>query len=884
VKRIFNTRILILLFIFLLWGCSTQKNTFVNRNFHSITTKYNGYFNARESYNDGVRKLNDIHEDNYEDILSIFRYGSKQQASTVASNMDRAYQKASLAIRKHSMNIKGVEYNRFIDDSYYLIARSHYFKNDDNLAILTFQYIIRQFESPLKYSSKLWIAKTHIKLGQFDAAQQVLEKVTENKKNGLLDKETLFLYNQVYADFYLQQDHYALAIPFLAEASVLAPKRKDRTRLTFLLAQVYHRQENYALAQQTYRRVLRMNPDFQMAFQSRINMAMAFDNKSGDSNFILSELNGMLRDNKNREFRDQVYYALGQFSMRQNQEPKAIEYYNQSLENFRGNRSQRGITYLRLAELSFKDRNYLRAAMLYDSTMVYLSQEYPGYPAASEKHTVMKELGSHLSRIEREDSLQRLAGMGNEARNAVFDVIIQRIRDQEEMERQLELERAQMRQQMARNPRNQAPGAGEGGWYFYNPTAINFGRNEFYAKWGERQLQDLWRISNKRIIAFGETGGESDGQEEEQPTGANVTRASLMQNVPTTPEKMKESNARLAEAHYGAGIVFKDKMKEPVEAIKHFEQLVTRFPEAEDRLLGAYFLNILYTQAGNTARAENYKSLIVREYPDTDYARILSDPNYRVNLENRQNSIRDLYTRAYNTYSAGDYSSALQLIDLRKNEQNAITKEQEGQFAFLKALILAQTSTKEELLAQLNFVSQNFEGTAVSEPAKNLLAYLGSDQNAQVAAFSRPTQRNDANQPDQPVNVQRQGALNSIFSYNPESVHFFVIVVNNRSVQIRQLRNDINNFNRETYGEDNLNMSTLFFDQNRQLITITNFRDGARALRYGQQLLSALHNKDYDPAGYTGFAISVDNYPLFYQDRKFDEYLEFFNYSYRTSE
>lgn len=869
---------------FLSWSCSTQKNTFVNRNFHSITTKYNGYFNARESYRDGLYRLDQVHEDNYEDVLSIFRYGSQQQRSVVAGNMETAYQKASTAIRRHSMNIRGVEYNRWIDDSYYLIARSHFFKGDYNLAILTFQYVIRQFDTPLKYKSKIWVAKTHIENDNFTNAQQILERVSRNIDEGLLDERAIFLYHLVYADYYLRQREFRQASIYLDNAIPLASGRKMRTRLTFILAQAYHQDDNYAMAQQTYAQVLRLSPDFQMAFQARINMAMAYDVGSGDGRQIHDQLTSMLRDNKNREFRDQIYYALGQFSMRRNREEQAIEYFNQSLENFRGNTSQRGITFLRLAEISFQNREYLQSAALYDSTMVYLSNEYPEFEKAGRTNIILKELAFNMRRIEREDSLQRLAAMGTAERNIVLDEIIERIAEEERLEREREQERALMRQQMARAGRGQAAGAGGGGWYFYNPAAITQGRNEFYAKWGERDLEDLWRISNKRTMAFGDMG-DYDLEDEGQAPSGRVTRASLMENVPTTPEKLAVSNDRLAVAHFNVANIFKDRLHDIDNAMQYYTALIERFPENENRLISAYFMHVMHNQQNNTPQANRYKNLIIDQYPDTDFARILSDPNYRENIERRQDRVNQIYANAYGAFLAGNYNLALDFLDQGQADTLEISREKAARFSFLKALIFARTDRTDDLIGQLTYVTEAYVETEVHQPATHLLALLGSDGLAMTTeTVERSVDRADERGGERSGSDRGTPLDSSIFNYNASAVHFYVLIVNTQQLQIRQLRNDINAFNRENYAENNLNMSTLFFDQNRQLITVTNFPDADQALKYGQMVAEHVAQSGHSQDAYMGFAISVDNYPLFYQDRKLDEYIAFFRTAYSNTQ
>jgi tetratricopeptide (TPR) repeat protein len=861
-------------------SCSTQKNTFTNRTFHSITTKYNGYFNARESYRAGVKRLSVVHEDNYENVLSIFPYGGEQSAAAVAGNMDVAYQKASTAIRRHSMNIRGVEYNKWIDDCFYLIARSHFFKRDYNLSVLTFEYIIRQFETPLKYKSMVWVAKSYSFAGQYENAQQAFDRVARNEQEGLLDNETKLLFNMAYADYHLRRENFNQAANYLERATNLSRNRNQRARLTFILAQAYHRDQNFAKAQQSYARVLKMNPDFQMAFQARINMAMAFDVKSGDSGFILSELKGMLKDNKNREFRDQIYYALAQFSMRQQKENEAIEYYNLALENHRGNDSQKGLSFLRLGEIYFNRKDYLNAALWYDSTMVYISREYDNITEVSSRNTILKELASHIRVVNREDSLQRLAALNPNERNAILDKILADIEEQARIEREKEQERARMRQDMARRGTRPATGdETEGGWYFYNPSAMSFGQNEFYAKWGERNLEDLWRISNKRVMAFGEMDGfEDEGEEAAQLEGGRVTRASLMENLPTTPEKMKASNERMAKAFYSKGLIYKNRLEDFPNAVKSLESLVTRFPENENVLYGAYFLVTLFEQQGNQPRAQVYKNMIIERYPDTDYARIFSDPNYAENIRARQNQAKVLYEDAFNAYSNGNYDLAVQLC-----EQSAsldLTQEQAGQFSFLKAMATGKNVSRREFRQQLTYITENYQGTKVHEPATNLLAYLGQGA---ITDFGPDDQEDEIETVTQPQGGDFDWDNQSVFSYNPEGVHFFIIIANTRNIQVRQLRNQINLFNQASYSESNLNMSTLFFDEGRQLLTITNFPSAAEAMKYGNELIRSENLREFDNEYIKGFAISVENYPVFYQERKLDDYLLFYNATYQRN-
>ncbi|MFP4288634.1 MAG: tetratricopeptide repeat protein [Bacteroidales bacterium] len=874
INQILRFRIILLGIILLLaGGCSTQKNTFVNRNFHSITTKYNGYFNARENYRQGLSSLAENHEDNYETVLSVFQYGSEQQASSIAGQMDIAYQKASTAIRKHSMNIKGVEYNRWVDDSYFLIARSHYFKRDYNLAILTFEYVIRQFETSLKNQSVVWVAKCYIGMENYNRAVQTLERLDEEREAGELDEETLTFYHMVFADIYLQQELYTNAVSHLQQAIDHTRSSKIKTRLTFILAQSYHQVKDYANAQKTYARVLKLSPDFQMAFQARINMAMAFDTESGDRRFVLSELENMLKDSKNNDFKDQIYYALAQFSMRQKNEEKAIEYYHLSLENYKDNRSQKGVTFLRLGEIYHQNKDYLKAAELYDSTMVYLSTEYPDYKDAAQKSFLLKELSVYQRTIAEEDSLQKIAAMNDAERNRVLDQIIEDLKEEERLEKEKEQERARMRQELARQGRGRSQQGQDASWYFYNPSSISFGKNEFYAKWGERKLEDLWRISNKQVIAFGEMEG-FEMEEDSTIQAGNVTRSVLMQNLPFTQEDLDASNDKIALAYYNMALLFKDRMLDMPSAVENFRSLIERFPENENVLYSAYFLYSIFNQENKRSQANVYKEYILTNFPDTDFARILSDPDYAEKIRDRQNQAKYLYQQAYEAYMRQDYDKSLELT--KQSDTMELSREQEAQFSFLKALNISKTARKSQFIDQLTTITENYPDTRVYEPANNLIAFLG--EGGGLADFEDDMQIGEVDEP----NMDDQNILaNSVFSQNPEAVHFFVIMVDTENTSVRQLRNDVDVFNKETFEEKTLNMSTLFFEQGRQLLTVTNFPDAMQAMDYGNKLNENLSQKEYDTTQFITFAISVENYPVFYQERKLEDYLDFYQIAYQ---
>lgn len=810
----------------------------------------------------------DGHHDNFDQVLSIFRYGNEAQARAVAGNMEVAYQKASLVIRRHSMFIRGVEHNRWIDDAYFLIARSHFFRHDFNLANLTFQYIIRMYETDVAYQSKIWLAKTGNQTGRFEQARQMLELVQRDYDNGQLSPEAKRLYYLTHADHFTKQEKYAEAIPFLERGIRATRNNREKTRLTFILGQLYHTTGDFPKAQNTFARVLKMNPTFDMGFQARISMAMAFDPASGNSSHIRSELNRMLRDNKNEPYQDRIYYAMAQLALRENQQDEAIDHFLNSTRVAKSGGIQKGLSFLRLGEIFFSHPDYLRASLYFDSAMTFLPQSFVGIEQIAEQRSKLSTLANNLRIIEREDSLLRLAALSPAERNSIIDKIIAELREKENRNRELENQR--MQTMVALEQQRRQGEAQDARWYFYNPSAISFGRAEFVSRYGQRPLADLWRIGNKQTIAFGtdrpETPETPDSPGIETQTNDIFNRNFYLQNIPSTPGQIQEANNRIAQAIYNAGIIFKDKFSDPQSAISSFEALVTRFPDNENILQTYYFLMSLYRGLGNHPMAETYKMRIISGFPGSEFALILGDPEYLKNLQERENFANQLYTQTYQAFLAGNYSQVVTNWQTASNL--SIDRNLQSQFFYLKTLTYGRTGKNNEFRQHLEYVIRNFEGTLVHQPASHLLASLG--------AHSLLLPEDD---PGAHGN-QIQQAITSIYSHNPNAVHFFAFVIDSRQIEAREIRNFLTTFNREQYPDTRLTLSNIFLDDQRQIVTVTNFVNQNVGMEYYRRVMSHTGLQNFPDAAFSAFIISVDNYPVFYQEKNVNEYLRFFRSMY----
>jgi len=873
------------LFIIIFYGCCTQTDRFVNRAYHTVNAKYNGYFNAKESYKQGLERLANSHQDNFEDILHIFQYGTEQDAQSIESNLETAIEKSSIVIQQHSMNIDGEELNKWIDDAYFLIARCHFFKRDYHLAILSFEYIIRQFDTPLQYDSRIWIAKTNNYMGRFNNSRQALDILETNYRNGKIPEESKRLYYLVNADFYYKQAKYEEAIPYMEKAIESTRWRRDKTRMAFILGQTYHETGDFLNAQKYYAKTLRFNPDFDMEFRSKINMAMAYDPNIGGGSELKQQLYDMLEQERNKDYRDQIYYALAKFHKNMDMMDDAIDYFKKSIEVSETNNIQKGISSLDLGQIYYKREDYYEAQPFYDNAANFLPEDYANKDNIIRTSDILNDLAMNIKLIHVEDSLQHLASLPAAERNRIIDDIIAEKR--EEAQREREREREMMRAgHTRRDDPSQMYGEERGGWYFYNPSAVNFGQREFATRWGDRNLEDLWRIGGTGAITSADAIAEGEMSEIEEEQEQDIfSRETYLNGLPLDEEQIKVSNERIINAYYNKGIIYKDNLNNNRKAIDAFVTLNERFPKNEFQLYSYYFLHDIYSKTGNNTKATTYKNKIIEQYPESDYAQILSDPNYVENFLKRQNQKNELYKKAYSAYTNKNYDRAIRYCYDADNLELDI--ELAGKFEYLKALAYGYKGEKDKLSEILNNIVSNYHGTNVYDPAKNILAHLNDGQTAKVKETPKlddaPEKDKEDKKPKDKEDEKdkEKDEFESIYEYNPNNNHFFVFIVNIDKIEIQELRSKINDFNKDAYSERNLSLSNIYFEDKKQILTVTSFQDRNNAERYLDKIHESNILSIFDDNYLKPFTISVNNYPIFYQNKNIQEYLEFYNHYYR---
>lgn len=861
-------------------NCSVEKNTGTTRFYHGLTARFNIYFNGYESYKAGVAKIESGYRDDFSEMLRVFMNSDPATVSLCSSDMDRAIQKASKLIslksitakpefdskRDLSENEKSLlekkEFNEWVDDSYYLIALARFYRHEFSEAASVFTYCIAEANDPdIRTESSLWLARINSEKGNYPEANRILNE-TEIPESA--SKTLRALYNTTLADLYIKQLKYQEAIePLTASLGYIKGKR-SKYRLTYLLAQLNEKTGNSAKAISLYREVVKMNPPYDVEFNARINIAGVFDVNSGDPREISKELGRMLRDSKNQDFQDQIYYALGSLMKKEGKDSESLEYYKKSAASSTVNRNQKAKSYLALADYYFSKPDYIKSGKYYDSAMYFLDQKYPGYNDLKIKSQNLNLLTGYLTVIQEEDSLRKVATMPESERNALIAGIIANAEKAETSVKTSDYaDRANIGQYYENERRFQDNIAQEGKWYFYNQTALTFGRTEFRRRWGERRLEDNWRRSNRnRVNAQTQQGG----QDENAGTGKDTLSKEMdfrkpefyLKNLPLNDSLLAISDEKTAFACFNAGKVFWEKINDRQKAAESFEMLMNRFPQNELVPEALYDLYRMFKDS-NAPKSEVARQRLLERYPESEFSKIISDPDYyNKKMAERRESERT-YEAAYDNYLSGKYNEAISLCDsaLRARPKDGLSPK----FMLLRAYSVARISDERAFREQLSNVVRSWPESEEGKKAAELTAYL--DQKMPELKI------------EQEIIVAKE-----IYKVDTTSAYTFVIIIQNPAFNLNQASFDVISYNIDNYTNRNYRTEGLLKDNKYILITVSGFPGNSLAWEYYNSFNAGKVIRNASGTEIMTFLINGDNLKTLDEDKNPERYYLFFKENY----
>ena len=746
--------------VLLLTACgSTKVNTAQSRFYQSFVTRFNVYHNGNEAYKEGLSAQEKSHKDNYMEIIPLFPVSKENTRSSGSGSFDKAIEKSQKAIKLHSIKQKPKkkagrklsekdklwyakkEYNPYLHNAWMLMGKAQFQKGEFLEAASTFSYITRLYSEDPKIvaEARMRMAQCYAELEWNYEADNLLAQIGRDSIHYQLAEE----YDAIMASHLLRQEQFAEALPYLEKAVKRSGRtKKQKTREYYLLGQIHKHLGNKQQAYEAFGKAIKQNPPYELEFNARIQQTETVSGNNAPK--MLKTLKRMGKDPNNKDFLDQVHYAMGNIYLAQKDTVNAIAQYEKGAELSTRNGIEKGILLLQLGQIYWDRTKYVDAQRCYSEAIGLIDKEHKDYDMVNLRSTILDELVEHTVAIDLQDSLQHLATLPEAELDKVIENIIAEVIRQEEEAKKAEEEAALMAQReealgaaQAKGPQMNTPGAmntGDKSWYFYNTQLVAQGKKDFQQKWGRRKLEDNWRRANKSVLADETYEGVNydDDEEEDMSTDSIASDSTAMalpdslvtdphdpmyykQQIPFTEEQMIESNAILQEALFSAGIIYKDKLEDFRLAERTLRRLNTQFPDFDRTDEVYYNMYLMYSRWRRWDEAERYRQLLLTEYPYSDYTLTINDPDFATNAIYGKHIEDSLYAATYSAYMEGRHEEVESNVTL-SGEKYPLGIHR-PKFMFLNAMSDLQQGDQSSFLSQLKEIVGKYPQNEISELA-----------------------------------------------------------------------------------------------------------------------------------------------------------------------
>lgn len=892
-------------------SCSPRKNNAATRNYQAFITRYNIYYNGDTHYKETLADMERKYEDDYSQPLFLHPIEAKEnkQAPQPSGDFTRSIEKAQKAIQLRSIKkkpkrksgkrdekykewLKREEYNPFLHNAWLMMGRSQYYNGDFLGSASTFFYISKHFKwlPQTVTESQLMQALSYVSMGWQFEAEVILKRI---KADELSNAQLRNLYNYTYANFHLHANAYEESIPYLTEA-INGASGAQKTRLRFRLGQVYQSLGRNAEAYKAYGAAGgSSSATYRTKFNARIKQSEVYvgDNIEPE----VKALRRMTRYDRNKEYLDQVYYAIGNLYLSRGDTTKAIENYELASEKSTRNGIDKAINQVHLGELYFLRGNYEKAQPNYSEAVPLLPETYPDYKLIKRRSDVLDELAVYSQNVNLQDSLLRLAAMTPEERDAVIKKLIEELKEKEKKEAEDAAREEYMAQRNANGNRLQDNTQSfnintDNSWYFYNTATKNAGKTEFQKRWGSRKLADDWRRRNKATFNtddFNADNGDetADNQETNIENPDSITEGEgkvelentndphfpeyYLAQIPQTDEEKATSHEVIQEGLYNMGVILKDKLEDFGAARREFDRLLTDYPDNVYRLDAYYNLYLMYIRQGNDAEAEKYRQLILSDFAESKYGLALRDENYIENLRQMDNIQQQMYEDTYAAYLDNRNADVHRLCD-EMAEKYPLSKIM-PKFMFLNALAYVTDKNPEAFNSTLRDLLDRYPNTDITPIASAWLKGMAQGRELQAGVSNirgmiwelRLTNDSTAVASDEPAN----------FDLSPDVPQTLVFSFPTDQVAANELLFEVARHNFRSFVVKDFDLEVMNFGR-LGLLIVRGF-ENKEELDHYRSVMAA--SDDFKlPAGVRPIAISQPNLQiLFDQGRSFEEYFRY---------
>ena len=899
----------------LLASCSTEKNTSRSRWWHSFNARYNTYYNGSVAYIDASLEKENGNKDNFTEMIPMYTVGNKKSRELGKANYDKAIEKCEKAIKLHSITkrpewtksrrkterdiewLSRKEYNPFLWKAWMLMGRSQFYQGAFDEAASTFSYMCRLYATqPAIYGrARAWLAKSYIEQDWLYDAEDVIRNMQRDSIHWRAQKEWDF----TYADYYIHTGDYDKAIPYLKKSIDHEMRKKQKARLCFLLGQLYAATGKNAEAYKAFKSVVRKNPPYELEFNARIAMTEVMG--ASQAKKMVGKLKRMAASDKNKDYLDQVYYAIGNIYLAQKDTMHAISNYEKGNKKATRSGIEKGVLLLKLGDLYWQQEKFSDAQRCYGEAIGLLDKDRKDYEQLSARSKVLDELVPYTDAIHLQDSLQALAKMSEKDRNAAIDRVIAELKRQEKEQKRLEDEK-NAQQTMQRNGatgnrnntnRNNHAQTLQNNrqnavWYFYNAMAVQQGKQAFEKLWGKRENTDNWQRVNKTVV--GNLNGDADIELTEEQKDS-IAKAELAQDsleqlkdsaqndphkreyylaqIPFTEDQVATSNLTIMDGLYNSGVIFKDKLDNLDLSKKQFTRLETQYPDFEQKADMYYHLFLLYSRLGQHDVAAGYVEKLKAEYPDNQWTILLTDPYFKENAQFGVHIEDSLYAATYEAFKADRLSEA------KANAQISATRfplgENRDKFLFIGGLAKLNDGDSKGCVDDMKAVVEKFPQSKLAEMAGMIVNGVNAGKPLHGARFDLGdvwTRRTAVLADSDSINAKTFDA-----ERNTEFVFMLAYVPD--SVDENKLLYQMAKVNFTHYVVRNFDLTIEDANGLRRMV-VRGFRNYDEALQYARRL-SEQAGLQQLLSGCKAIVISDKNLPLLGTNFSYADYQDFYD-------
>lgn len=894
-------------------GCSTKNNTSKSRFWHSFTARYNTYYNGSQAFIDGSQEKEKGNKDNYTELLPLYTVGNKQSRTIGKGQFDRTIEKMEKAIKQHSIKARPEwnksrrktekdrewlgrkEYNPFLWKAWLLMGKAQFQKGEFDESAATFSYMSRLYQTqPMQNAiARAWLAKNYTELGWLYDAEDIIRGMSRDSMHYRSIKD----WDYTYADYYLRNGELEQAVPYLRKVIKHETRKTQKAREWFLMGQIQTRLGHREEAYKAYRHVVSQNPPYELEFNARIAQTEVMAESNGKG--MISRLRRMARNDNNKDYLDQVYYAIGNIYLLQHDTLHAIGAYEKGNEKSTRNGIEKGVLLLRLGGLYWDKERYADAQRCYGEAIGLLDKDRSDYEELSYRSKVLDELVPYTEAIHLQDSLQELARMPEKERLEAIDRVIEALKKKEKEEadkaREAEVEKtlAQRGNTGRTNNTPTPPTAtqqGNGQWYFYNPMTVNQGKQTFQRQWGKRDNADNWRRHNQTVVNLFQDAEDSEASEipdslstlsdlsstdsiaqSEVPDSVQNdphNREYYLAQIPFTDEQVEASNDIIKDGLFHAGIIFKDKLGNLQLSERYLLRLTGKFPEFPQNDEAWYHLFLLYSIQGRTQLAENCLSHLKADYPDSQWTILLSDPHF---VENARFGIHiedSLYAATYDAFKGSRYDEAT--ANARLAAERFPLGANQPRFLFISGLSKLNEGDGDGCVELLKQVVEKYPQSEVSEMAGMIVKGVQEGRRLHGGKFDLGDvwSRRDVT-----MNVS-DSTTNDTLSADRNAPFLFIMAYQPDSLNENQLLFELARYNFTNFMVRNFDLQ---IEQDGELhrMVVSGFMNYDEALQYARKLYAATDMKAL-MRGCRTLIISQPNLAFIGTRYSYDDYADFY--------